>query len=52
MLILVGLATLFALGIYRLLKIGQREAGLPPGPPTIPLFGNMLQMPRQNIEWQ
>jgi hypothetical protein len=27
-------------------RTGRREPGLPPGPPTIPFFGNMLSFPR------
>lgn len=41
-----------AYGVYRLLQIGKREPGLPPGPPTVPLFGNMLQIPATQTEWQ
>ncbi|KAF8142502.1 cytochrome P450 [Mycena galopus ATCC 62051] len=26
-------------------KVGSREAGLPPGPPTVPLLGNLHMMP-------
>jgi hypothetical protein len=37
---------------YRLLQIGKREPGLPPGPPTIPIFGNMLQIPITQTEYQ
>jgi cytochrome P450 len=36
--------------LHRLWKVGSREKGLPPGPPTVPLFGNMLQMPATRIE--
>ena len=31
--------------LYKALKIGQRESFLPPGPPTTPLVGNLLQLP-------
>ncbi|KAK7686214.1 hypothetical protein QCA50_010434 [Cerrena zonata] len=27
--------------VYRLSKVGSREPGLPPGPPTLPLLGNL-----------
>lgn len=29
---------------YLALAIGHRPAGIPPGPPTIPIFGNLLQV--------
>lgn len=35
------LVVLLAWVFYRLNKIGSREPGLPPGPPTIPLLGNL-----------
>jgi hypothetical protein len=38
--------------VYRILKIGSREEGLPPGPPTVPIFGNMLQIPITQTERQ
>lgn len=33
--------------IVRLFTIGKREKGLPPGPPTIPVFGNLHVFPTE-----
>lgn len=38
---------LFALVTSKLLRIGKREKGLPPGPPTAFLLGNLHVFPTQ-----
>ncbi|KAL1745665.1 cytochrome P450 [Schizophyllum fasciatum] len=43
-----ALATLALSALYKLSRIGSRERGLPPGPPTIPVLGNILQIPTSN----
>ena len=38
--------------VYRVSKIGRRPSGCPPGPPTLPLIGNLHLMPRGNPHLQ
>ncbi|KAG8943873.1 hypothetical protein FRC03_002285, partial [Tulasnella sp. 419] len=39
----ISVATIY--GISRLIKIGARDPHLPPGPPTVPLLGNLHILP-------
>lgn len=41
-----GFCLLALYGLYRLASIGHRPRDLPPGPPTIPLLGNIHQVLR------
>ncbi|KAH8077889.1 cytochrome P450 [Cristinia sonorae] len=40
-----GLALTWA--VIRLSKVGSREPGIPPGPPTKPFLGNILDIPKE-----
>ncbi|KAI0430783.1 cytochrome P450 [Xylaria sp. FL1042] len=42
-----GFAAFVAI-LWKLSKIGQRPKDYPPGPPTLPLIGNLHQMPKGN----
>ena len=39
-------------GVYAFCRIGTRESGLPPGPPTTPILGNVLQLPSRDAHNQ
>ncbi|KAJ7746427.1 cytochrome P450 [Mycena maculata] len=45
-----GWAALFA--VVWLRKVGSREDGLPPGPPTVPLLGNLHMFPTESIYYK
>lgn len=46
-LIQVIVLTLVLVVVWYAWKIGSREPGLPPGPPTLPLIGNVHQFPKE-----
>lgn len=47
-LLLVAVAAFFY-SIYRLLQVGKRDPRMPPGPPTVPVLGNLLQIPTTGL---
>lgn len=50
--IIATVLTLCALVVYRLRNVGKRPSGYPPGPPTVPIIGNIHLMPAENIHGQ
>ncbi|KAJ6516924.1 cytochrome P450 [Mycena vitilis] len=43
---------LLCVGIAVIRKIGSREAGLPPGPPTLPILGNAHLLPAEFLHYK
>ncbi|KAK5687688.1 hypothetical protein LTS10_001828 [Elasticomyces elasticus] len=41
----IAIGCIALLGLYRLLQVGSRDKRLPPGPPTLPILGNLHQVP-------
>jgi len=41
-----------AFALFKLSKVGQRPKGYPPGPPTLPIIGNLHQIPKKNAHIQ
>ena len=50
--IFAGLFALIAAALYRLSRIGRRRANYPPGPPTLPLIGNLHLIPKEKAHLQ
>jgi len=45
----VAIAATALLGLYRLLQIGKRDPRMPKGPKTIPILGNLHQVPATGL---
>ncbi len=38
--------------VVKVIRIGHREPGLPPGPPTVPVLGNLNIFPTENLHYK
>lgn len=47
-----GLVALVLVGLWQLSKIGRRPKNYPPGPPTLPIIGNLHQIPQEKRHLQ
>jgi cytochrome P450 len=43
---------IFAACLYKLLQVGNRPKGMPPGHPTVPVLGNLHQLPSEYVHVQ
>ncbi|GAB7330838.1 hypothetical protein MBLNU13_g02377t1 [Cladosporium sp. NU13] len=50
--LLFGLICSTAAAIYVFFFVGRRENHLPPGPPTLPILGNIHQIPKKSAHFQ
>lgn len=50
--IYVVVLALVAAALYRLSKVGRRPPGCPPGPPTLPILGNIHLIPKEKAYLQ
>lgn len=50
--VLLTLVFSFVVATYVFLFIGKREKHLPPGPPTLPILGNIHQIPKKGAHFQ
>jgi hypothetical protein len=46
------IAAVVAVGLFRLSRVGRRPTGYPPGPPTLPILGNLHLMPTEKPHLQ